>query len=144
MLAVDTNVLLYAVNARSEYRDVCRRKLEAWRVDATPTFLTWSVVYEFLRVSTHPRTFPLPLRASEAWGFVRDLLESPGFEVLTATNRHSRVLAQTLAEAPWVRGNFAHDVHIAVVLREHGVSQICTNDSDFRRFPFLTVVDPLE
>ncbi len=144
MLGVDTNVLLYAVNARSPYREVCRQKLEGWRFDATPTFLTWSVVYEFLRATTHPGTFPSPLRASEAWGFLRGLLESPGFEVLAATSRHSAVLTQTLAEVPDVRGNFAHDVHIATVLREHGISQICTNDRDFHRFPFLTVLDPLD
>lgn len=144
MLAVDTNVLLYAVNARSEYRDICRRKLEAWRLDATPTFLTWSVIYEFLRVSTRPGAFASPLTSSQSWGFIRGLLESPGFEMLTATSRHSALLSQTLAELPEVRGNFAHDVHIAVVLREHGISQICTNDRDFHRFPFLTVIDPLE
>ena len=144
MLAVDTNVLLYAVNARSEHRDVCRRKLEAWRLDATPTFLTWSVVYEFLRASTHPGTFASPLTASQSWGFLLGLLESPGFEMLTATSRHPALLSQTLAELPEVRGNFSHDVHIAVVLREHGISQICTNDRDFHRFPFLTVVDPLD
>ena len=33
--------------------------------------------------------------------------------------------------------------HAAVLMREHGVSRICTRDSDFRSFPFLTVVDPL-
>ena len=144
MLAVDTNVLLYAVNTRSEYRDICRRKLEGWRLDATPTFLTWSVVYEFLKASTHPGTFSSPLRASESWGFIHELLGSPGFEILSPTSRHSAVLSQTLVEVPEVQGNLAHDLHIAVVLREHGVSQICTNDRDFHRFPFLTVVDPLE
>ena len=28
-------------------------------------------------------------------------------------------------------------------MREHGLSRICTRDTDFRRFPFLEVVDPL-
>lgn len=36
-----------------------------------------------------------------------------------------------------------HDVHTAVLMREHGVSRICTRDVHFRRFPFLTVIDPL-
>ena len=31
----------------------------------------------------------------------------------------------------------------AVLMREHGVSRICTRDTDFHRFPFLSVVDPL-
>ncbi len=144
MLTVDTNVLLYAVNVRSEHRDVCRRKIEGWRRDPSPTFLTWSVVYEFLRASTNARTFESPLQMGEAWNFMRALLDSPGFEVLTATSRHADVFAQTLAELPRMRSNLVHDLHIAVLMREHGISRICTNDSDFYRFPFLTVVDPLE
>jgi predicted nucleic acid-binding protein len=36
-----------------------------------------------------------------------------------------------------------HDLHTAVLLREHGVGRICTRDADFHRFPFLNVIDPL-
>lgn len=53
------------------------------------------------------------------------------------------MLAQTLPELPGLPGNAMHDVHIAVLMREHGVSRICTRDAGFHRFPFLTVVDPL-
>ena len=53
------------------------------------------------------------------------------------------VLAQTLSELPDVSGNLCHDLHTAVLMREHGISRICTRDTDFHRFPFLTVVDPL-
>ncbi|MDE0125012.1 MAG: hypothetical protein OXN97_10600 [Bryobacterales bacterium] len=60
-----------------------------------------------------------------------------------ATPRHSAVLTQTLSELPDLRGNVMHDLHAAVLMREHGVSRICTLDRDFRRFEFLTVVDPL-
>lgn len=28
-------------------------------------------------------------------------------------------------------------------MREHGIKQICTRDTDFNRFPFLEVIDPL-
>ena len=45
---------------------------------------------------------------------------------------------------PDIRGNLFHDLHIAVLMREHGVSRICTRDTDFQRFPFLTVADPLQ
>ena len=63
--------------------------------------------------------------------------------MLTATNRHLDVLSLTLGELPEIRGSIMHDVHTAVLMREHGISQICTRDTDFYRFPFLTVVDPL-
>ena len=48
-----------------------------------------------------------------------------------------------MAELPDVRGNQMYDLHTAVLMREHGVSRICTRDTGFHRFPFLDVVDPL-
>ncbi len=143
MLVFDTNVLVYAADEHSEFHDPCRQRLEESRLDPSPTFLTWNICYEFLRVSTHLRVFHSPWGAEEAWSFLRVLLASPGFELLCATNRHAAVLAQTLAELPEVRGNLIHDLHTAVLMREHGVSRICTRDTNFHRFPFLTVVDPL-
>ena len=63
--------------------------------------------------------------------------------MLVATSRHTAVLTQTLAELPELRANAMHDAHIAILMREHGVSRICTRNAGFRRFPFLTVLDPL-
>ena len=143
MLVVDTNVLLYAADEGSEAHDVCLRRLNDLRVEATPTFLTWNVCYEFLRVSTHPRIFRSPWKPSDAWRFLKALLDSPGFALLRPTDRHQAILSQTLSELPDIRGNLMHDLHTAVVMREHGVSRICTRDTDFHRFPFLEVIDPL-
>ncbi len=61
----------------------------------------------------------------------------------TATDRHSAVLSQTLTELPDFSGNTTHDLHTAVLMHEHGVGRLCTRDTDFHRFPFFTVVDPL-
>ena len=143
MLALDTNILLYAANEESEFRDVCLPLIDRLRRDPSPTFLTWNVCYEFLRVSTHPRVFSSPWRPRDAWRFLDTLLGSPGFEMLRATDRHQAVLSQTLSELPDVRGNLIHDLHTAVLMREHGVSRICTRDTDFHRFPFLDVIDPI-
>lgn len=143
MLVFDTNVLLHAADEHSDLYAPCRRRLDDARRDSAPGFLTWSVCYEFLRVSTHARAFRSPWTPSEAWSFITSLLDSPGFEVLVATPRHAAFLAQTLSELPDLRGSVLHDVHTAVLMREHGISRICTRDADFRRFPFLTVIDPL-
>lgn len=143
MLVVDTNVLLYAADRDSEFHGPCRGLMEDLREQPTPTFLTWGICYEFLRVCTHPRVFRVPWTAGAACEFVERLFEGPGMSILTATPRHFGVLGQTLAELPDLRGNLMHDVHTAVLMREHGVSRICTRDTDFHRFPFLKVVDPL-
>ncbi len=143
MLVFDANVLVHAANKYSDISQPCRERLEEARRDPAPAFLTWSICYEFLRVSTHPRTIEAPWKPPAAWGLVQRLLDASGFEMLVATSRHAAVLERTLAELPAIRGSAMHDVHIAVLMREHGISRICTRDAGFHRFPFLTVVDPL-
>lgn len=143
MIVIDTNILLYAADHDSEFYSVCRETLEEWRRQAAPVFLTWSICYEFLRVSTHPRVFRTPWGSTQAWQFLAAFLAAPAAELLRSTPRHTSVLAQTLRELPDLRGNVVHDVHTAVLMREHGVSRVCTRDTDFHRFPFITVVDPL-
>ena len=143
MLVFDTNILIYASNNESEFQDACLKLLDDARRDPTPAFLTWNVCYEFMRVSTHHRVLSRPWRPRESWRFIEVLLESPGFSLLTASARHSAVLSQTMSELPDIRGNLMHDLHTAVLMREHGLSRIVTRDTDFHRFPFLDVVDPL-
>jgi len=63
--------------------------------------------------------------------------------VLLPTNRHRELLSQLTAEVPHLAGNILHDVHTAVLMREHGIREICTRDTDFHRFPFVKVIDPV-
>ena len=143
MLVFDTNVLIHAADEDSPVHAPCRDRVAQARDDVSPAFVTWSICYEFLRVTTHARAAVIPWTPPEARAYIEALLASPGFEVLVATPRHAAVLARTLSEVPDLRGNVMHDVHTAVLMREHGINQICTRDTDFHRFPFLTLVDPL-
>ena len=113
-----------------------RRRSEAW-------YTTWPILYEFLRVTTHPRVMRQPWSVQKAWEFVSVLLDSPGLDVLVSTSRHREVAGQVLAELPHLAGNILHDSHTAILMREHGIRRICTRDTDFHRFPFLEVIDPL-
>ena len=133
---------MYAASTNSEFHLLCRRQLDEARRGPSPSFLTWSVCYEFLRVTTHQQVMPSPWRAAEAWRFLSELLHAPSVDLLTATPRHAAVLARTVEELPEIPANQMHDLHTAVLMREHGVSRICTRDAGFRRFPFLTVIDP--
>jgi predicted nucleic acid-binding protein len=42
------------------------------------------------------------------------------------------------------RGNLVPDAHIATILRQHGVTRIYTADTDFLKFRFLEVINPLK
>lgn len=143
MFVVDTNILVYAADKDCREHAVCRARLETWRREIMPWYLTWNIVYEFVRVVSHPRVFHRPWSADGAWTFVGALLASPGIGLLIHTERHNGVAARTLAEISSVRGNLVHDAHSAILMREHGIRRIYTRDTDFHRFPFLEVVDPL-
>jgi toxin-antitoxin system PIN domain toxin len=143
LLAVDTNILVYAADADSQFHDACHGWLEQQRVRPDAWYTTWPIIYEFLRVTTHPRVMRRPWSVTAAWDFIATLLVSPGLGVLNPTQRHADVAAEVLAELPHLAGNLLHDAHTAILMREHGIRRICTRDSDFNRFPFLEVIDPV-
>jgi toxin-antitoxin system PIN domain toxin len=143
MLVVDTNVLVYAADLDSPFHGQCRRWLEDQRLKFEAWYATWSIVYEFLRVATHPRVMRTPCSVAQAWSFIRAIQAAPGFSLLEATPRHPDLLDEVIAEMPHLAGNILHDVHTVVLMREHGIRQVVTRDADFHRFRGIQVLDPV-
>jgi toxin-antitoxin system PIN domain toxin len=142
VVVVDTNILVYAADADSQWHAKSLDWLEERRRRPDAWYVTWPILYEFLRVTTHPRVMRKLWSVAGAWAFVSALLASPGLGILIPTERHPTVAAQVFAEFPWLAGNLLHDTLTAVLMREHGLARICTRDADFRRFAFLEVVEP--
>ncbi len=134
MIAVDTNILVYA--HREELRQHGRalaRLRELAEGDArwgVPVFC----LGEFVRVVTHPGVFHPPSTLDEATGALDALLASPSLAVLTPGERYWPLLREALGEAR-AAGNLAFDAQIVAVCRESGVRALVTEDRDFRRFP---------
>ncbi len=143
MFVVDTNVLVYAADRGASEHARCRELLLGWRAQAQPWHVTWGIIYEFLRVTTHARVFRRPWSPRDAWGFVEALLAAPALELLVESERHAEVLAGLVSEVPRLSGNLLHDAHTAALMREHGLRTIYTRDTDFHRFPGIEVRDPL-
>jgi uncharacterized protein len=144
VLVVDTNILVYAADEDSPFHAACLAWLENRRRRPDAWYTTWTVLYEFLRLTTHPRVMRRPWNLAGAWQFIAALLASPGLGILVPTRRHAEVAGQVIAEVPHLAGNLIHDAHTAILMREHGIRQICTRDTDFHRFPFIEVIDPLQ
>ena len=143
MVVVDTNVLVYAADADSQFHSACRDWVERQRSRPDAWFTSWPILYECLRVTTHPRVMRRPWNVATAWEFIMALLAAPGMSILVATQRHAAVAGEVLAALPHLSGNVLHDAHTAILMREHGIRRICTRDTDFNQFTFLEVIDPL-
>lgn len=143
MIVVDTNVLVYAANVDSAEHDRCNRLLASLRAGRTPWFTTWPILYEFLRVVTHARVLPRPWTASAALSFVDAILQSPSHSILVESEHHLEFAQDLAPRVTALAGNLLHDFHTAVLMKEHGISRVCTRDADFRRFAFVEVIDPL-
>jgi len=142
MFIIDTNILVYAADEDSPLNKRCYKLIEGWRKQASAWYVTWGVLYEFLRVITHPRVFRHPWPVLQAWGFVEALLNSPSLGILIPTERHAEVAAEVIQKLPSLSGNLLYDAQTAILMREHGIKRIYTRDTDFHRFPFLEPVDP--
>lgn len=142
MFVVDTNILVYAADEDSPFHKRCRERMEEWRSQISPWYVTWNILYEFLRVITHSRVFRSPCSVKKAWGFVEAVLDSPSLALLTPTEKHRDVAADVVKSLPSLRGNMLYDAQTAILMREHGIKRIYTRDTDFYRFSFLEPADP--
>jgi len=143
VFVIDTNLLIYAADEDFSGQERMRGLLAEWGSSDEAWFTTWSIVYEFLRVATHRSVFAYPLTFADAWGFIDSLRSSPSFGVLIETDRHAEVVRDLMREYPRISGNRMHDLHIAALMREHGIAEIRTADTGFHEFKFLRVVNPL-
>jgi uncharacterized protein len=143
VFVVDTNLLIYAALREFIEHERADELLAKWGTATEPWQITWSIAYEFLRVVTHRSPFPHPLTFAEAWDFIASLRTSASFGILVETERHAEVVRELTLEYPGISGNRLHDLHIAALMREHGVREIRTADVGFHQFKFLRVVNPL-
>jgi hypothetical protein len=133
VIAIDTNVLVYAHREETSHHRPARSRLrelaEGNAQWAVPVFC----LGEFVRVVTHPAVFFPPSTLEEAVGALDGLLASPSVSVLSPGERYWPLLKDALAEARAV-GNLAFDAQIVALCREWGVRSLVTEDRDFRRF----------
>jgi toxin-antitoxin system PIN domain toxin len=138
---VDTNILVYAAHIDSPFHAKANEYVESLRKEGSAC-LTWSILYEWARVTTHPRVFSRPLSPRQAEDYVLNLTSDPAVDILTETPNHTRFLRLALDDAPPLRGNAWHDAHIVALMLEHGIKTIASADKHFRLFRSIRVVDP--
>ncbi len=142
MIAVDTNVLVYAHRSDSPMHARAAARLKALANDGGRWAIPWPCVHEFLAIVTHPRIYRPPSPVDRAVEFIRRLSSSSGFTFLTEGPDHLDTLSALLHSGD-VAGAKVHDARVAAICLESGVRTFWTLDRDFSRFPALRTENPL-
>ncbi|HLB31193.1 MAG TPA: TA system VapC family ribonuclease toxin [Gammaproteobacteria bacterium] len=142
MIAVDTNILLYAHREDSDFHQPAVMCLQQLAEGNATWALPWPCLHEFFAIATHPRIYspPTPMRQAieqiEAW------LESPSVVLLAESVEHWLTLKALLTGGK-ITGPQVHDARIAALCLQHGVRELWSLDRDFGRYAKLKVRNPL-
>jgi uncharacterized protein len=142
VIAVDTNILVYAHREDSEWHSGAYGVLESLAEGQGAWAIPWPCLHEFVAIATHPRIFSPPTATQLALEQVAAWLESPSLVLLAESAGYWQTLRDLLA-ASRVVGPQIHDARIAALCIHHGVAELWTADRDFNRFPRLIARNPL-
>jgi uncharacterized protein len=142
MIAVDTNLLVYAHRAGADWNEEAYELLRGLAEGTQPWAIPFPCVHEFLRNVTDPRIYADPTPLDIALDQVAAWWDVPSLRFLNEGGRHVELLSM-LARAARAVGAKIHDARIAAICVEHGVRELWTADRDFSRFPALKARNPL-
>lgn len=142
MIAVDTNLLVYAHREDCPWHEVALSRLTELAEGQSPWAIPWPCLHEFLAIVTHPRIYAPPTPLPAALDQVQAWLEAPSLVLLAEGEGYWPVLRDFLSVAR-AAGGQVHDARIAALCKFHGVQELWTADREFSRFPELTVRNPL-
>ncbi len=139
MIAVDTNILVYAHREEMPLHEAATSRLRELVEGDVPWSLPVFCIGEFVRLVTHPRVFRPPSTLEQALGFIEHLVDSPAVRLLSPGPEFPGRFARVCRDAG-VRGNLVFDAQIAATCLEHGVREIISEDRDFVRFAGIVPV----
>jgi toxin-antitoxin system PIN domain toxin len=142
VIAVDSNLLVYAHREDSPWHDKAAARLKILAEGKADWAIPWPCIHEFLAIVTHPRIYKPPTPLAAALRQVDAWLESPSLALLAEDDGYWPELRRLL-EAGRVSGPRVHDARVAAICRFHGVRELWSADRDFSRFPGVTVRNPM-
>jgi hypothetical protein len=142
MIAVDSNLLVYAHREDSPWHDAAYARIVELAEGQAAWAIPWPCIHEFLAIVTHPRIYVPPTPLGTALSQVDAWLESPSLLLLSESEDYWQQL-RSLLQTGRMCGPQVHDTRIAALCKHHGVAELWTADRDFGRFPDLKVRNPL-
>ncbi|MGH9793521.1 MAG: type II toxin-antitoxin system VapC family toxin [Candidatus Acidiferrales bacterium] len=142
MIAVDSNILVYAHREDSPWHASAYTRIAELAEGQAPWAIPWPCLHEFLAIVSHPRIYNPPTPIGKAIEQVDAWLESPGVTLLSESEDYWRQLRPALVTSR-VAGAQIHDARVVALCLQHGVRELWTADRDFSRFPSVRIRNPL-
>jgi len=136
MLAVDTNVLVYAHKQGVPLHARAKAALAELAGSSAAWAIPWACLQEFYAVVTHPRLYAPPSSPAQALAQIEAWVAAPSVRLLAEAHDHLARLGSLLSALPIV-GSQIYDAKIAAICLSHGVRELLTLDRDFSRYPAL-------
>ena len=142
MIAVDTNLLVYAHRPDMPFHERARQVLTEAIAATEPVCIPWPCAHEFLAVVSNPRIFKDPTPMDVGLDALQRLYASLSGGFLAEGEGYLGAL-ERIARPALLQGALVHDARIAALCLFHGVRVLWSADRDFSRFPEITVANPL-
>lgn len=142
MIAIDTNILVYAHREDSPFYDKAFSCIVQYAEGSTSWAIPWPCLHEFFSIITHPQIYNPPTPLQIALTQLDTWLESPSLFLIGETSEYWNVLRKIVSDAQ-ITGPMVHDARIAAICMVNGVSELLTVDRDFGRFNKLKTRNPL-
>jgi toxin-antitoxin system PIN domain toxin len=142
LIAIDTNLLIYAHRAALPEHRAARRAIERASCDSRGWGITLPSIAEFWSVVTHPASSGGPSTSRQARGFLYELIVEAGASLWMPREGFWQRLLELAGELR-VAGPRVFDLQIALTAMENGAAEVWTHDSRFVAFPGLRIHDPL-
>ena len=142
MIAVDTNIIVYAHRRDSEWHEASLRCLRSLAEGPERWAIPWPCIHEFLAIVTHPRIYSPPTPLATAFAAIDVWLGCPTCTAIGEGPGYLERL-QGLVVGARAAGGLVHDARVAALCLHHGVSELWSSDRDFSRFPELSITNPL-
>lgn len=141
MIAVDTNILVYAHRQDSEWYVAARAAVESLVVSGEPWAIPWHCLHEFISIVTNPGIYKPPSTPEEALNQIEIWMESPGLRLIGESRSYWPMLRETVLNGK-LRGASVHDGRIHATCLANGVRQLWSADRGFSRMQGLAVKNP--
>jgi uncharacterized protein len=142
VIAADTNIFLYALNADAPEQEAARAFLDE-QADNPDFVLCELMLVELYVLLRNPAVLRRPLDAAKAVAIVQQLRRHPTWQLIDHDPKVMDDVWKAAEQREFARGRI-YDARLAFTLYQHGVTHFATrNVKHFDGFGFQSVWNPL-